>query len=71
MSDSKKPPSLWTILGILAALIGMLVSLLGGQSEIGYGVDFGGTHFQYALCIIAMGISVQLLGIGLLIIGKK
>ena len=71
MSDSKKSISIWTILGILAVLIGILVSLLGGQSEIGYGVEFGGTHFQYALCIIGMGISVQLLGIGLILIGKK
>lgn len=71
MSDSKKSISPWTILGILAVVIGTLVSLLGGQSEIGSGIEFGGTHFQYALCIIAMGISVQLLGIGLLIIGKK
>jgi hypothetical protein len=71
MSDSAKPTIIWTILGILALLIGILVSLVGGQTEIGYGVAFGGTHFQYALCIIGMGISVQLLGIGLILIGKR
>ncbi len=72
MSDGKNPTAIvLTALGVAAVLIGLLVSLVGGQSEVAQGVEFGANDFLNALCIIGMGISIQLLGIGLIIIGKR
>jgi hypothetical protein len=71
MAKTNNPPGIFTILGILAVLLGLAISILGGGSQASYGLNYGDYHFLQALCTIGIGISIQLLGIGLLIIGKR
>jgi hypothetical protein len=54
----------------IAVLIGIFASILGGESQAIQRVTYGGSHFLQAFCTIGIGISIQLLGIGLIVIGK-
>ena len=68
MANTNNPPGIFAIFGILAILLGLAISILVGGSQASKGLDY---YFSQALCTIGLGISIQLLGIGLIIIGKR